>query len=147
MAIPTRPLGQIIWAQNTVSNSPNGNANKQPYLTRMELEGWRYGEHPPYEYLNQWQYNIYQNIEWAAVALQSLQDDVDVLGGGKYVDTINVVSGNAIVTKATHGITDPIVQLTDITGAVVFADVVVDTVNDDVRIQGTEDGTYKIIIK
>ena len=148
MAIPSRPTGQIKWANTSVNNSPTGGLNKQPYATRFEDIGWTYGEHPPYEVWNEFNYNIYQQLEWAAVSLLQHENDISVLGGGKYVDNALVVTGgSASIPFATHGITDPVVQLQDSSNRIVFADIIVDPANSNVTLQNVENGTYRIIIK
>ena len=147
MSIPTRPGGQISWADNTVNNSPTGGPNREPYDTRYSTDGWAYAEHPPYQVFNEWKYNVYQNIDWLAVAVLQHENDISSLGGGKYVNASLVVSGgSASVPFTTHGISDPVVQLQDTGGGVVDADIVING-SFDITIQNTVNGTYRIVIK
>jgi hypothetical protein len=147
MSIPARPGGQIVWCANIVNNSPTGGPNREAYDARYGTSGWSYAEHPPYQVFNEWNYNMYQNMEWVANAVTQLDSDVSALGGGKYVDNALVVSGgSASVTFATHGISDPIVQLLDVSGAIVASDIIVDG-SFNITIQNTTNGTYKIIVK
>ena len=76
MAINSRPGGQIIWASNVLNNSPNGGPSREAYDSRFGLSGWVYGEKLPYQVFNEWQYNIYQNMEWAADSI--LQHEADI---------------------------------------------------------------------
>lgn len=147
MALPTRPSGQITWAANIVNNSPTGGPNREAYDSRYGTDGWAYAEHPPYQVFNEWKYNMYQNMDWAAVALQQHEDAIGALGGGKYVNDSLVVSGGvASITFITHGISDPIVQLQDAGGGIVDADIIIDGAFD-ISIQNTINGTYRIVIK
>ena len=86
MSIPTRPGGQVVWCANIVNNSPTGGPNREAYDSRYGTDGWAYAEHPPYQVFNEWNYNVYQNLEWIATSLTQLDSDVSALGGGKYVD-------------------------------------------------------------
>ena len=147
MALPTRPGGQIIWAENVVNNSPTGGPNREPYDSRYSTSGWAYAEHPPYQVFNEWFYNMSQNMEWTATSLQQHEDAISSLGGGKYVDNALVVSGGtASIPFSTHGISDPIVQLKNSGGGIVIADILVDGSNN-ITIQNTNNGTYSIVIK
>jgi hypothetical protein len=147
MSIPTRPGGQVAWCANKVNNSPTGGPNREAYDSRYGTDGWAYAEHPPYQVFNEWNYNVYQNLEWLANSVTQLDSDVSALGGGKYVDaTLSVIGGSASIPFATHGISDPVVQLQDVAGAVASADIIVDG-SDNITIQNTTDGTYKLIVK
>ena len=147
MALPTRPGGQIIWAENVVNNSPTGGPNREPYDSRYSTSGWAYAEHPPYQVFNEWFYNMYQNMEWAATSLTQHENSIASLGGGKYVDAaLSVSGGSASIPFATHGISDPVVMLQDAAGAVVNADMIIDG-SFNITIQNTTNGTYRIVIK
>ena len=147
MPIPSRPGGQIVWADNIVNNSPTGGPNREAYDARYGTSGWAYAEHPPYQVFNEWFYNMYQNMEWASASLVQLDSDVSSLGGGKYIDAaLSVSGGSASVPFATHGISDPIVMLQDAAGAVVSADIIIDG-SFNITIQNTTNGTYKITVK
>jgi hypothetical protein len=146
MALPQRPSGQIIWADNTVNNSPTGGPNKEPYDSRYGTSGWSYAEHPPYQVFNEWKYNVYQNVEWLANAVQSHETAIGALGGGKYAASLTVSGGSASIPFATHGISDPVITLKDAAGAVVNVDMLIDN-SFNITIQNTTNGTYSIVIK
>ena len=147
MALPTRPSSQIVWADNIVNNSPTGGPNRETYDSRYGTSGWAYAEHPPYQVFNEWFYNMYQNMEWAATSLEQHESSIAALGGGKYVDDALVVSGgSASIPFATHNISDPVVMLQDVAGAVVNADMIIDG-SFNITIQNTTNGTYRIVIK
>ena len=146
MALPTRPGGQIVWANNIVNNSPTGGPNREPYDSRFGTSGWAYAEHPPYQVFNEWFYNMYQNMDWAANSLQQHETAIAALGGGKYVASLTVSGGSASVPFATHGISDPVVMIRDAAGAVINVDMIIDGAFN-ITIQNTTNGTYSIVIK
>ena len=147
MALPTRPGGQIAWADNIVNNSPTGGPNRQAYDSRYGTSGWAYAEHPPYQVFNEWFYNMYQNMDWVAVSLDQHESAISALGGGNYINNSLVVcGGSASIPFATHGISDPVVQLQDAAGAVISVDMVIDG-SFNITLQNTTNGTYRIVIK
>ena len=148
MAINSRPGGQIIWASNVLNNSPNGGPSREAYDSRFGLSGWVYGEKLPYQVFNEWQYNIYQNMEWAADSILQHEEDIAALGGGVYVDDSLTISGGvASIPFTTHNISNPIVQLQDSNDAIVDAEIIVDRTSFDITIQNATNGTYRIVVR
>ena len=148
MSLDPRPSGQIIWAENALNNSPTGGLSREAYDSRFGLSGWTYGEKIPYQVFNEWQHNVYKNIEWAASSLQQHENSLSELSGGKYVNNALVISGgSAVINFSTHNIEDPIVQLQDSDDGVVDADIVIDRDSFDITIQNATNGTYRIVIR
>jgi len=147
MSLTARPGGQIVWAENVINNSPTGGPNKEAYDSRYGTTGWVYAEHPPYQVFNEWNFNVYKNLDWLATAVIQNDAAIDVLGGGKYVNSaLEVSGGGAVILFTTHGLSDPVIQLQDAGGGVVDADIIIDGAFN-ITIQNTVDGTYRIVVK
>lgn len=81
MALTTAPTEVVDWAKNIINNSPSGGPNRAPYDARFSNSGWLFGEKPPYETMNQWQFGISEWKDWLEVNLIALDADTSAAVG------------------------------------------------------------------
>lgn len=79
MAIGTRPVSVIKWAGTVVNNGPLSGPNRKAYTLRHQDEGWLWKEKPPYEFMNEWQYNMYVHMLWAGDSIVDIDTRVQAV--------------------------------------------------------------------
>ncbi len=75
MAIPVPPTETTEWAMNLILNSPANTPNRE-YVgeeSRYQLEGWHFGEFPPYQVWNEYNHRVHNYIQWCHDSIQDLE--------------------------------------------------------------------------
>lgn len=114
MSLTTKPSGVIKWADTLTNNSPTNGANREEPTLSHQTIGWTYGQKPPYQYWNSWNYNVYKVLDWLSENLTTTEQRITDLEQASevsafifpFVNTAWITSGankELTIPANTHG--------------------------------------------